>query len=192
MPTIREPPKGPPSVFALATPQHMLTKLGWEIGSLRDALSSGRNELWGPLISAYHAYNCAVTSWHLVDWTWCSADAGLRASIGRRYRFDVPALERKGLERFADSIASDCRALHICRVIANGSKHMKVGKPDSSIEAQIQWTYEPEVLHIPCVVDGAEVGAALEIFEDAFRYWKRLLASLGFIEAEFISSDDDI
>jgi len=191
MPTIRQPPEGPASVFALATPQHMLTKLSWEISQLRDSLSPRGDDFVWPLTPAYHAYNCAVTAWHLVDWTWCTADAELREQMGHKYQFAFPASERKGLERFADSITQDCRALHVCRVIANGSKHMKVGKPDPNVEAQIKWVNEPSFLQLPYVADGDENRAALEVFEETFRYWQRLFSSFGFIEGEFVSSRDD-
>jgi len=191
MPTIRQPPEGPTSVFALATPQHMLTKLGWEIHQLRESQSPRSDDFVWPLTPAYHAYNCAVTAWHLVDWTWCTSGRELREQIGLKYHFDVPNSERRGLEQFADSVARDCRALHLCRVIANGSKHMKVGKPDHGVKTQIKWISEPIFLQLPFVADGNNVRAALEIFEETFQYWQRLLSSLGFIEDIFVSSRDD-
>lgn len=193
MPTIRERQEGPSSVFALATPQHMLTKLGWEIRLLRESLSPERDDFLWPLTPAYHAYNCAVTAWHLVDWTWCTADQELRAQLAQKFRFDVPSTARKALERFSDSIARDCRALHICRVIANGSKHMKVMKPDLSVKAQIKWDGEPHFLQRPYVTDMGKARPAVEVFDETFRYWHQLLASLGLVEGTFVSSsiDDD-
>jgi hypothetical protein len=120
---IRPPPAGPSSVFALATPQHMLAKLAWEIRQLGESLAPNDADFVWPLVPAYHAYNSAVTAWHLVDWIWCTADQKLRAQLAEKFHFDIPSSARKGLARFSDSIARDCRALHLCRIIANGSKH---------------------------------------------------------------------
>ena len=101
MPIIRQPPEGPSSVFALATPQHMLTKLAWEIRQLRESLSPNDSGFVWPLVPAYHAYNSAVTAWHLVDWVWCTADQESRAQIAEKFQFDIPSAARKGLERFS-------------------------------------------------------------------------------------------
>jgi len=68
---------------------------------------------------------------------------------------------------------------------------MKVGKPDHGVKTQIKWISEPIFLQLPFVADGNNVRAALEIFEETFQYWQRLLSSLGFIEDIFVSSRDD-
>ncbi|SRR6266851_1202949 len=66
---IREAAQPPRQVFALATPAHMLEKLWWEIEQLKRSLEpDDRYRISG--VATYHAFNCAITSWHITDWVW--------------------------------------------------------------------------------------------------------------------------
>jgi hypothetical protein len=69
VPDPNDHPKAPSNVFALATPHHLLIKLAWENGQLRQPLKTKQPIAWTHA-PAYHAFNCAVTAWHLTDWTW--------------------------------------------------------------------------------------------------------------------------
>jgi hypothetical protein len=74
-------PEPPHQVFMLATPAHMLTKLHWEIYSLRKALSEKPEHIGHTHAPAYCAFNCAVTAWHLADWVWNASSEDRRADI---------------------------------------------------------------------------------------------------------------
>lgn len=78
-------------------------------------------------ISARHAINCALTSWHMTDWTF------------HEYFSELPEYEDKeklidkgeykiikkitGLTIYQDSLIKKCNELKYMRLIANGSKH---------------------------------------------------------------------
>jgi hypothetical protein len=112
------------NVFLLATPADMYWKLSWELTELGTAMASDRNR-FPRQSAAYHAFNCAVTAWHMADWIWQAAGAEQRLWLSNKYQFSLVNDERKSLSRFYDSIASACPELHVCRQIANGSKHMR-------------------------------------------------------------------
>ena len=135
-------PELPDQVFMLATPAHMLTKLHWEIYSLRKALSEKPEHIGHTHAPAYCAFNCAVTAWHLADWVWKAASEVQRVDILRL--LGMPAgNDRKDFGKFQTAIRSRSRALHICRQLATGSKHMTVTHyPDPNVRAEMRWETE--------------------------------------------------
>ena len=58
------------TVFAMNEPQHMLSKLIWEIQRLTDAMSVWNDKFPEPI---FMAFNTAVTAWHITDWLWQSS-----------------------------------------------------------------------------------------------------------------------
>lgn len=106
-------------------------------------------------------------------------------------RFGVSSKEtlsgiKKGLKRFQDAVAADSRALYICREIANGSKHMRLAKPDLAIKAMARWDpaveraglVKPGDLIMSLVIaDGAKQQDAVLWFIEAFGYWERLFST---------------
>lgn len=193
MPKIRVPPEPPSKVFALATPAHLLAKLHWEVKGFRRA--SGRHaELGAHLIAAYHAFNCAVTAWHMVDWVWTSIEENGRAEIAAA--LDMP---RADLGSFQDAVRRN-RALNCCRDIATGSKHRDVSRrPDPDVRAALEWeaehatvessVEEPLARYRARLLIHDKTGArpAIDVFEEALEYWTRFLERWGFIEARFIT-----
>ena len=108
MPFIRQT-KPPKEVFALATPQHMLTKLAWEIDKFERALAAEGREDGDFQSACYFAFNCAVTALHCADWAWSSAGEETRAQLARDFKFEITATEiflRAGLLRMARSTCS--------------------------------------------------------------------------------------
>jgi hypothetical protein len=66
MPNIPIMPEPPDKAFDLATPAHVYSKLLWELGNLKRSMAEEAAEDAGLRFeSAYHAYNLAVTAWHL-------------------------------------------------------------------------------------------------------------------------------
>lgn len=190
---IPESPEKVRNVFAISTPHHLFLKLAWEVVELGKALNPEANK-FPRQIAAYHAYNCAITAWHLADWTWQAASADQKNDICKRLEFSQVADDGKTLTRFYDVLTARCPAMRACREIANGSKHMKLRKSDKAIEASADWerVIDPTgfaaikkgdlILGLTISIDNQTVDAH-GLFIDAFGFWENLLAETGFIES---------
>jgi hypothetical protein len=189
-------PEPPDQVFMLATPAHVLTKLHWEIYSLRKALSEKPEHIGHTHAPAYCAFNCAVTAWHLADWVWNASPKDRRTDILALLGTTVTGDDRQDFVKFQTAIRNHSRALHICRQLATGSKHMAVtAHPAPNVRATMRW--ETEAARVdetrvgdPFAVDryrlvvsdkGVE-RAAVDVFGDAFKDWERFLGRWGFID----------
>jgi hypothetical protein len=149
---------------------------------------------------SYCAFNFAVTAWALADWTWNSASAEERNYIFECFRIKSRAEDPKAFGKFQQAVREKSRAIHICQQIANGSKHMKVDRhPDPDVQAKMQWESEPAragkmragdplatFRQQLVVVDKGEERPAVDVFEEAFRDWQRLLGTWGFVEGTLV------
>jgi hypothetical protein len=193
--TLEDLPKPPYQVFMLATPAHMLTKLHWEIYSLRKALSEKPEHIGHTHAPAYCAFNGAVTAWHLADWVWNISPKDRRTDILALLGTTVTGNDHKDFVKFQTAIRNQSRALHICRQLATGSKHMTVtAYPDPNVRAEIRWTEavragemragDPLAAHHYRLVvsDKGVERAAIDVFGDAFKDWEQFLGRWGFIE----------
>ena len=127
-------PSDIPNVFAMNEPQHMWVKLAWELQHLTDCMSVWEDN--GGYPEPIFRINTAVTAWHISDWLWQSS-AETRLILKKRFGVsskETPSGIKKGLKRFQEAVAADSRALYVCREIANGSKHMRLAKPDPAIK----------------------------------------------------------
>jgi hypothetical protein len=189
-------PEAPDTVFVLATSQHMMMKLSWEIAALEEALAS--DDLHRMHDRAYIAYNSAVTAWHLTDWVWSEASPELRRNMLSKFKA-IGSQKR----HFQMALAKDCRELQICRQIANGSKHKVLETPDPTVRADVEWHIERARAGVfrpgdPLVkygyqlfvIDQSTRRPALDVFHEVERYWRGLLASLGLMEDEFITGEE--
>lgn len=188
------PPEPLDKVFALVTPYHFLMKLNWEVEGLRKA-ERDSEDLAPHLTAAYHAFNCAVTAWHMVDWIWESLEPSDRAEVATSLGMTVA---NAGL--FRRKMRSSSRAINCCRDIATGSKHKVVSEgADPKVRAVLEWKAtpaqagsmkagDPLVRYRATLMIHDEGGArpALEVFEEALEFWHRLLEQWGFAEARFI------
>jgi hypothetical protein len=196
---IPDQPEPPSNVFAMATPHHLLIKLHWEIKQLRLALEAER-DLSSMHAPAYHAFNCAVTGWHLSDWVWESADSERRQLISSQL-----GTKLRNIEEFQAAIRSKHRSLYICWQIANGSKHFKLRKTDAAIKTNEVWEYRPAmagtmqagkplgsyVYHLS-LTDGDQRLEALDIFDKAMKIWTRELGAWFFIEGSYVEPTRDL
>lgn len=87
--------------------------------------------------AGYQAFNCAVTAWHLADCAWAYADEKRKGKIATHFKFRLKGKPRENLNLFYEALCRDSRDLHICRHIANSSKHLKVDKADGGFQAEI-------------------------------------------------------
>ena len=189
MPFLPKMPTPPQQVFHLATPAHMLAKLRWEIHQFKQSLDN-TELLWRNTNIAYSAFNTAVTAWHCGDWAWRAAGVESRNGLSERFAFKLVQDEQKDLNAFLNAVAADCRALHICRQIANGSKHMGADRGDPAIGAQVIWTYDESGTPAQFVMrDGPDIIPAEHVFESAFDYWARLFGDIGYVEGRFVGPD---
>ncbi len=182
------------NVFAMSEPQHMLSKLLWEIDELTQSQSVWvDNETFPSPI--FRGWNAAVTAWHITDWLW-AAKPEIRSKLGTTHGFvfeETNSGIRKGLEKFQEAVAIRDRALYICREIANGSKHMRRTKSDPTIKAKAVWreAIERVGLVVPGdlvlgleISDGDKTKDALQWFIDAFGYWENLFRDNDWISAD--------
>jgi hypothetical protein len=168
----------PDKVFVLASPTHVLHKLHWEIIQLKKALVSEPEKIAYTHAPAYYAFNCAVTAWHLADWVWEASSPDQRAEILQQLGSDA----RANKSTFQKALMEKCRAIHICRQIATGSKHMTVTQhPDPNVRVEMRWDSAPagEVkagYHYRLLIhDGGVERPAVDIFEEALKTWNRWL-----------------
>jgi hypothetical protein len=175
----------------------MLTKLWWEIHQLRKSLAAQPYEGDHLHAPAYHAFNCAVTAWHLADWVWQSTDAHGHAYILSKLK--VTATEKKNFGLFTRELMNRYRVFHICRQLATGSKHKIVEvHPDPDVSAEERWDADHwragSPVGAPLVAysirlsirDGDVSRPALDVFEEAAETWDRLLRDWGFAEARLV------
>jgi hypothetical protein len=200
MPRIRIPPDPPDKVFGLAEPSDMFYKLGWEIAQLRDVLSRPVDDTIGFQTAAYHAFNCAVTAWHLADWIWESGTAECRINILAKLERWAPAKKPKNpFTEFQLALMERYRSLHICRQLATGAKHkIIVDHADPEVAAKEDWYGEPlrvggsvgsrliEYMPRLMIIDRGETRDAIEVFEDAWASWKEFLRELSYFEPELL------
>jgi hypothetical protein len=188
-------PEPPASVFMLASPNHMLGKLAWEITELGKSLGFEKNR-FPKRHPAYHAYNCAITAWHLCDWTWQACNSDQREFLANKYDLSNVSDDRK-FEKFCDAISDECQELQICRQIANGSKHMKLRRT-ATVKASAEWVRvsEPagqlrpgDLMMDLRVTDGEKEITADWLFTRAFSFWEGLLCELGFAEGRYVPSE---
>jgi hypothetical protein len=142
---IRIPDERPsrPEVFVLANPVDVLHKLRWEIDQLKKALVETPEKIAYTHARAYHAFNCSVTAWHLADWVWQDSTLDRHALILEQLGCKDAAASKSAFGSFRKAIITKCRALHICRQVATGSKHMIVrDHPDPTMHVDIQWNLE--------------------------------------------------
>jgi hypothetical protein len=192
-----EKPKGSdiPNVFGLNEPQHMVSKLYFELLQLMDSGSVWKENGSFPE-PLFFAFNTAVTAWHITDWLWESRES-TRVLLKTRFQFDYNEWSLRGrntgLNLFQSAVVRENRAIYICREIANASKHMRRKKSDPAIKAEAQWHPAIEsVGHVKVgdlvmsltIRDGAKEIDPVSLFIDAAGYWENVLRESNLITAE--------
>lgn len=176
------------NVFGMDHPQHMWTKLAWELNALMGAMSVWEDNKAAPE-PLFHAFNTAVTAWHLTDWLW-QYDCATRKKLATKFQFVfecTPTGIKRGLEKFQEAVVLHCDELKVCREIANGSKHMRKNKVDKNIKAQAVWAKaidgagfaKPDdlVMSLRVTHNDKETDAELAFIEAA-GFWEKLMNEL--------------
>jgi hypothetical protein len=173
------------NVFGLYDPKHVFNKLGWELQTLMESGSVWTDNNGQP-VSMYGAFNTAVTAWHMSDWLWHSSPE-VRDKLKKRFKLNFSEGTKnqlhEGLKRFQDAVTMECRALYICREIANGSKHMRTSKVDANIHALVEWHPAIEAVGLVkpgdlvpdlTISDHGKKQDAVAWFIEAFGFWEKL------------------
>jgi hypothetical protein len=143
--------------FALRNSRDVLEKLRWELHNL---FCRQRHDI---VVCQYHAFNCAVTAWHVTDWLWQDISPELRGQL-------------KGFGDFQDFVRKDSRALYLCYQVATGSKHclMTNKNTDPTISAVIT-DGEGYEYGNPVIVEGDTQHLADKVFNDALVWFETFL-----------------
>jgi hypothetical protein len=194
-------PQAPPEVFVLATPDHVLGKLYWEYYSFKKSLTDKSRPIGHTHAPSYHAFNFSVTAWHLADWVWEDLGDERRAYIAERFNREIT--RKSDLQRI---LAGNCRELHICRQIANGSKHKKLSSKsiDPSVRVGIEWKQTArgageltagaplaDFSYDLFINDQGTSRPAVEVFKIVRNYWHDQLSDWGFCEGRHFGMGED-
>lgn len=139
--------------FELRDSRDILEKLQWE---LRNLFCRQRHDINA---CKYHAFNCAVTAWHVTDWLWYDISSELKNE--RQWN---------RCEDFQRYVRKACPALNLCYEVGRGSKHYLVERnPDSTISTVIS-DGEGYDYGNPVIVEGNTRHIAQEVFYKA-KFW---------------------
>jgi hypothetical protein len=161
----------------------MLTKLGWELSTLFDAL-----KMKDARVAAYFALNGCLTAYHMSDWLQAALDSG------GRQRDVQHVLNAKTVKEAALKVS----ALAACHQIANATKHVFLSDTQS---------YKPgyNASHEPYLAEQGEAqhGLFIETPEGreeivwtlyrAYEWWAATLRSFGYTvepNAPIVSLED--
>src|SRR5216684_5210834 len=189
------PPSDIPNVFGMDEPQHMLTKLYVEIWDLSTSLSVWTKSESFPR-PLFIAWNTAMTAWHMTDWLWASKQT-TRDLLSKKFKFeyieDTISGREKGLSKFQNAVRDAFRELHICRELANASKHMRLKSNDPDIRAEVEWHEAKEaigevkvgdlIMNL-FVLDKEKKTDVQLIFIEAAGDWENLLKDEGLISKD--------
>jgi len=171
----------------------MYAKLHWEFGELRERMRPNE-DLMGPRLVAFAAFNFAVTAWHLTDW-----------SLGEVYeeRLDLiheqlvaPAASdlsqlnsEEKRRRIGKALMQKYNCLRVCHDLANGDKHRGLSRPQCAhLSAALRWhrasddREDHRVGFSIAITEGDVQTDAVTLFKDVIRTWRRLLSGWGLIE----------
>ena len=189
-------PASPKHVFLLNSAADLCRKLHWERNRLQEALAYENYRFPDPT-PAYMALNCAITAWHLADWTWQTADDDQRKALANILGFSLTVDERRNLDKFYDALGAKYPELLACRDIANGSKHFVLSKEKGDataihafhrvIEASTTGLKRGDYVLDLSVEFGGERMSALRFFDRIFSLWYNLLGAVGMMEPQAVA-----
>lgn len=136
--------------FGLHDSRDMLAKLRWELQNL---FCRQRYDI---AACKYHAFNCAVTAWHVTDWLW--QDISLELKNKKQW---------KRIQDFQRDVRKECPALALCYEVGRGSKHCLVDyNPAPAISAAISGGVGYADGN-PIIVEGDTLHMADKVFYEA-------------------------
>ena len=166
--------------FELRNAGDILEKLRWELNNLF------RRQRHDVIVCQYHAFNCAVTAWHVTDWLWQDLPSELRAEI--ELAAGVPI---KCLGDFQNYVRLQCSALNLCYEISRGAKHCIVDRnPDSTISTRISDGEEYDYGN-PIIVASDGQHLADQVFHEALCWFQAFIHEWNILpESPFVPMSD--
>ena len=160
-------------LWAVATPPDMLTKLGWEMSTLFDALKQKDVR-----VAAYFALNGCLTACHMTDWVLAALDSEGRWGDAQR------VLNATTRSEFLEVVVN-VPALAACHQVANAAKHVFLSDT-RSYRSGYNASHEP----LPPDQDGPQHGLWIDTphgeeeivwtLYRAYEWWADTLRSLGY------------
>ncbi len=171
-------------VFVLSKPSEMLEKLRWEIAGFCATVSGqmGKPEAYNH--AGYQAFNCAVTAYHIADWTWAYADPARKADLAVHFGFKLVKKDRNNRNQFLASVANKSRDIHVCRYIANSAKHLKLDDEDKRgfyLKIGRAAFNADDVRFGLLVMDQGRTILIERIFTRALEFWETLFKEIGYL-----------
>lgn len=172
-------------VFYLRTPEQLFLKFYSDLEKLKDSLNQKAYDPRGYETAAYHAFNAAITVWHLTDWTWNSLNEEEKKQLSKFFNVETHV---ENLQNFQWHIRNKCIALAICWEVANGSKHFSThesSKVDAKMEVktkpatagEFRAGYPLQTLTYDFIVDyNNESLRMVDVFIEARNFWHDFLA----------------
>lgn len=126
------------------------------------------------------AINCAITSWHLTDWTY-------QEFFKNDSRFQDSKENNKnisGLVKFQEFLKTSCPELEYMRMITNGSKHCKINEKHKTITSSGDFSpydYNRHDYAVPRFVIKNEIDEEIDfekLLVTTITYWENLLREL--------------
>lgn len=179
--------------FGLNNCRDLLRKLEWEIDNYEKTPPQDLESL------SFHAFNAAVTAWHIVDWVWADMTEEQRQSVARAWGITLSQTTSKSINQFAGTVRQKNRAINLCREIAIASKHVvNERNPDPAVNTTASATTATvvtiggdavvtsdgsEVVTTPTwalkVIDGGNTRPVLAVFKEALDYWTKFIDERG-------------
>ncbi|WP_133303196.1 hypothetical protein [Cupriavidus lacunae] len=158
-----------------------------------------------------HAFNFAVTAWHLIDWVWhcrIASDEGIRSELESSYpAATLPKLRANGDPKtwLVIRVIRMCPELSVCQEVANGVKHFTVESRGNVQKIATSATSAPSPMTLGTGILGGEGLAgsngsidnpvyrlkitdkngnkrdAREVFNAVTAFWKDFLARRGML-----------
>ncbi|MDB5783823.1 hypothetical protein [Caballeronia mineralivorans] len=165
--------------FGVSTAAGLFGKAHRELTAYRES-----NDM---LRTADHAFNFCVSAWQLVDWVFKDMSDQEREHVG-----DYLGKPIKTQTELAIAVQKACPSLKICRVIATAGKHVTVDYyPDRTISTALHLDgSHPHYKVRWSLTYAGEICDAVEIFENALKFWDGLLRRIGWLEAIFVDSQN--
>lgn len=153
----------PQKAFGLHDSRDILKKLTWEMNNMCEC---ARHDIES---RQYHAFNCAVTAWHLTDWLWHDMQ-GMSEESKYLVQKTIGKKSLKSIECFQSYVRTACYALCLSYEIANGSKHCRLRRPNPGISTSISdgegYDYGNPII-VEDDADGTRHRWAYEVFLEA-------------------------
>lgn len=185
-------------VFYLRTPEQLFLKFYSDIEKLKDSLNQKAYDPRGYETAAHHAFNAAITVWHLTDWTWNSLNDENKKHLAKIFNDETPV---ENLQSFQWHIRKKCSALAICREVANGSKHFSThesSKVDAKMEVKAKLAtagefragFPLQTLSYDFIVEYNNKSLRMvDVFVEARDFWAALLSQMKLIGDIIIELD---